>query len=292
MNFKSMTGFGKATNEITGKKITVEIRSLNSKQLDLNLRIPYLYKEKELELRTEIAKQIERGKVDVSVFTESTQETIPTTLNKSLAKAYYNELKSLSQELNDTNDNLLSLVVKMPDVLKAERETVELDENEWKEVKATINKAIEAFQKFRIDEGNTLAKEFQSRISKIDSLLKEVISFDEQRIETIKKRIKNNLAEVIDVNKIDQNRFEQELIYYIEKLDITEEKLRLKTHLDYFTGTMLELGSGRKLGFISQEIGREINTIGSKANDASMQKLVVQMKDELEKIKEQLLNVL
>ena len=292
MNFKSMTGFGKATNEITGKKITVEIRSLNSKQLDLNLRIPYLYKEKELELRTEIAKQIERGKVDVSVFTESTQETIPTTLNKSLAKAYYNELKSLSQELNDTNDNLLSLVVKMPDVLKAERETVELDENEWKEVKATINKAIEAFQKFRIDEGNTLAKEFQSRISKIDSLLKEVISLDEQRVETIKKRIKNNLAEVIDVNKIDQNRFEQELIYYIEKLDITEEKLRLKTHLDYFTSTMLELGSGRKLGFISQEIGREINTIGSKANDASMQKLVVQMKDELEKIKEQLLNVL
>lgn len=292
MNFKSMTGFGKATNEITGKKITVEIRSLNSKQLDLNLRIPYLYKEKELELRTEIAKQIERGKVDVSVFTESTQETVPTTLNKSLAKAYYNELKSLSQELNDTNDNLLSLVVKMPDVLKAERETVELDENEWKEVKATINKAIEAFQKFRIDEGNTLAKEFQSRISKIDSLLKEVISLDEQRVETIKKRIKNNLAEVIDVNKIDQNRFEQELIYYIEKLDITEEKLRLKTHLDYFTSTMLELGSGRKLGFISQEIGREINTIGSKANDASMQKLVVQMKDELEKIKEQLLNVL
>lgn len=292
MNFKSMTGFGKATNEITGKKITVEIRSLNSKQLDLNLRIPYLYKEKELELRTEIAKQIERGKVDVSVFTESTQETIPTTLNKNLAKAYYNELKSLSQELNDTNDNLLSLVVKMPDVLKAERETVELDENEWKEVKATINKAIEAFQKFRIDEGNTLAKEFQSRISKIDSLLKEVISLDEQRVETIKKRIKNNLAEVIDVNKIDQNRFEQELIYYIEKLDITEEKLRLKTHLDYFTSTMLELGSGRKLGFISQEIGREINTIGSKANDASMQKLVVQMKDELEKIKEQLLNVL
>lgn len=292
MSFKSMTGFGKAVNEIPGKKITVEIRSLNSKQLDLNLRIPYLYKEKELELRTELSKQLERGKVDVSVYTESTQETVPTTLNKNLAKAYYNELRSLSQELNEKEENLLSLVVKMPDVLKAEKETVELDEAEWNQVKEAVNKAIDAFQKFRDDEGKTLEKEFQNRIGIIGKLLNEVLSLDNARVDNIKKRIKNNLEEVIDLNKIDQNRFEQELIYYIEKLDITEEKLRLKTHLDYFNETMKEPASGRKLGFISQEIGREVNTIGSKANDAGIQKLVVQMKDELEKVKEQLLNVL
>jgi uncharacterized protein (TIGR00255 family) len=292
MSFKSMTGFGKATHEIPGKKITVEIRSLNSKQLDLNLRIPYLYKEKELELRTEIGKQLERGKVDVTVFTETTQESTPTSLNKTLAKAYFNELKSLSQELNEGTENLLSIVVKMPDVLKAERETVELDEKEWSEVKATVNRAIEAFQKFRDDEGKTLENEFNNRIGIIAKLLNEVLQLDDARVTNIKNRIKNNLEEVIDTNKIDQNRFEQELIYYIEKLDITEEKLRLKTHLDYFNETMKEPGSGRKLGFISQEIGREINTIGSKANDAGMQKMVVQMKDELEKIKEQLLNVL
>jgi uncharacterized protein (TIGR00255 family) len=292
MSFKSMTGFGKATHEIPGKKITVEIRSLNSKQLDLNLRIPYLYKEKELELRTEIGKQLERGKVDVTVFTETTQESTPTSLNKTLAKAYFNELKSLSQELNEGTENLLSIVVKMPDVLKAERETVELDEKEWNEVKATVNRAIEAFQKFRDDEGKTLENEFNNRIGIIAKLLNEVLQLDDARVTNIKNRIKNNLEEVIDTNKIDQNRFEQELIYYIEKLDITEEKLRLKTHLDYFNETMKEPGSGRKLGFISQEIGREINTIGSKANDAGMQKMVVQMKDELEKIKEQLLNVL
>jgi len=292
MSFKSMTGFGKAVNEIAGKKITVEIRSLNSRQLDLNLRMSYLYKEKELELRTDIAKQLERGKVDISIFTESTQETISTTLNKTLAKAYYNELKSLSEELNTGSEDLLSLVVKMPDVLKAERETIELDEAEWNTVKNTVNKAIEAFQKFREDEGKTLEKEFNMRISIIEKLLNEVVKLDDTRIATIKNRIKNNLHEVIDVNKIDENRFEQELVYYTEKLDITEEKLRLKTHLDYFINTMKEPASGRKLGFIAQEIGREINTIGSKANDAGIQKMVVQMKDELEKIKEQLLNVL
>lgn len=292
MSFKSMTGFGKATKEIPGKKITVEIRSLNSKQLDLNLRMPYLYKEKELELRTEIGKQLERGKVDISIYTESTEETTPTSLNKTLAKAYYNELKSLSQELNESNENLLSIAVKMPDVLKAERETVELDEVEWKEVKDAVNKGIDAFQKFRDDEGKILQNELNNRISTIAQLLNEVLNLDAARVATIKNRIKNNLEEVIDINKIDQNRFEQELIYYIEKLDITEEKLRLKTHLDYFVETMKEPAAGRKLGFISQEIGREINTIGSKANDAAIQKLVVQMKDELEKIKEQLLNVL
>lgn len=287
-----MTGFGKASNEIPGKKVIVEIRSLNSKQLDLNLRLPYFYKEKELELRAELAKQLERGKVDVSVYTESTQETLPVALNKALAKTYYKELKSLSEELNENNNDLLGLVLKMPEVMKAEREVPELDEEEWKLVKEAVDKAVVAFQKFRDDEGNTLQKEFNSRIGIIDKLLAEVIALDGARVNNIKSRIKNNIGEVIDIDKIDQNRFEQELIYYIEKLDITEEKLRLKTHLDYFTATMKEPAAGRKLGFISQEIGREINTIGSKANDAGIQKLVVQMKDELEKIKEQMLNVL
>lgn len=287
-----MTGFGKAVSEIPGKKVTVEIRSLNSKQLDLNVRMPYFYKEKELELRTEMGKQLERGKVDISIYTESTQEALPVALNKALAKTYYNELKALAAELNDTNEDLLSIALKMPDVLKAEREVVELDEAEWKQVKQTIDKAVEAFQKFRDDEGSTLLNEFNNRIGILNKLLTEVVSLDAARVENIKKRIKTNLEEVIDASKIDQNRFEQEMIYYIEKLDITEEKLRLKTHLDYFVATMKEPGAGRKLGFISQEIGREINTIGSKANDAAVQKLVVQMKDELEKIKEQMLNVL
>ncbi len=287
-----MTGFGKAANEIPGKKVTVEIRSLNSKQLDLNLRMPYFYKEKELELRTEIAKQLERGKVDVSIYTESTAETLPVALNKELAKTYYKELKALADELKETNNDLLSLALKMPDVMKAEREVVDFDEVEWKLVKNVVDKAIEDFQKFRDDEGKTLLNEFNNRIGIINKLLAEVLALDAGRVANIKKRIKGNLEEVIEQNKIDQNRFEQELIYYIEKLDITEEKLRLKTHLDYFMTTMQEPASGRKLGFISQEIGREINTIGSKANDAGIQKLVVQMKDELEKIKEQMLNVL
>ncbi len=289
---KSMTGFGKSTAEVPGKKVTVEVRSLNSKQLDLNLRLPYLYKEKELELRAEISKQIERGKIDLTVFTEATQDSLPVAINKTLAKTYYKELKALSTELGESDQNLLAMVVKMPDVMKAEREVVELDENEWKQIKATVDKAIDAFQKFRDDEGKTLAKEFTTRIGLIDSLLAEVIKMDASRVENIRTRIKNSIAEAIEKEKIDQNRFEQELVYYIEKLDITEEKLRLKTHIDYFMNTMKEPGSGRKLGFISQEIGREINTIGSKANDATVQKLVVQMKDELEKIKEQLLNVL
>ncbi len=292
MQMKSMTGFGKATTEIPGKKVTVEVRSLNSKQLDLNLRLPYLYKEKELELRADISKQIERGKVDISVFTESTLDLLPVSINRKLAKIYYNELKSLSEELDEPNPNLLALVVKMPDVMKAEREILDLDEAEWTQVKTTVDSAIEAFQKFRSDEGSTLSNEFSNRISLIDKLLAEVIIMDAPRVENIRTRIKNSLAEAIEKEKIDQNRFEQELIYYIEKLDITEEKLRLKTHIDYFINTMNEPASGRKLGFITQEIGREINTIGSKANDATVQKLVVQMKDELEKIKEQLLNVL
>ncbi len=287
-----MTGFGKSITEIPGKKLTVEIRSLNSKSLDLNLRLPYIYKEKELELRSELSKLVERGKLDVSIFTESTQETSAVVINKNLAKQYYSELHDLSKELGNNQSDLLSLVMKMPEVMKAEKEIAEFDEKEWMQVKIAFSKAVDAFQKFRIDEGKILEAEFKTRIEFIRKLLKEIIDIDSKRILTIRTRIEKNIADLVDKEKIDKNRLEQELIYYIEKLDITEEKLRLKTHLDYFLDTMEESSNGRKLGFISQEIGREINTIGSKANDAEIQKMVVQMKDELEKIKEQLLNVL
>jgi uncharacterized protein (TIGR00255 family) len=291
---QSMTGFGKAQSDLEGKKLTVEIRSLNSKQLDLNLRLSTAYRAKELELRSELAKTLERGKVDVAIYTElssADNSTNTLSINKDIAKAYYHELKQLATELDANQQSLLEMVIKMPEVLKNEKETT-LDDTEWNQVKQTVNNALQAFQQFRKDEGKVLATEFETRINNIEQHLNQVLNMDSERITRIKTRIKNNLEEVIDSTKIDQNRFEQELIYYIEKLDITEEKLRLQTHLNYFKTTMKEAAAGRKLGFITQEIGREINTIGSKANDAEMQKCVVQMKDELEKIKEQLLNVL
>ncbi|MBI2269649.1 MAG: YicC family protein [Bacteroidetes bacterium] len=283
-----MTGFGKSTGELPNKKITVEIKSLNSRQFDLNLRIPGLYREKESELRSELSKQTERGKIDFGIFSEYTGEANVVSINKPLAKGYYNELKKLSSELNEPAKDILSLIMKMPDVLKSDRQ--ELDKKEWEQVRKLIDEAIKDFQKFRDDEGTVLKKEFINRINLINKLLEDVIKLDEERIPLLREKLNKGVNELKE--KIDQNRFEQELIYYIEKLDISEERLRLKTHLDYFLKTMTETSSGRKLGFISQEIGREINTIGSKANDAGIQKLVVQMKDELEKIKEQLLNVL
>jgi uncharacterized protein (TIGR00255 family) len=283
-----MTGFGKSVVELPGKKITIEVRSLNSKQLDINLRLPSLYREKESELRSEISKQVERGKLDLSVYSESTGESGGVNINMALAKNYYHELKALASELNEKADHLLPLVVKLPDVFKNERQ--DLDEKEWKEVRACFMKALESFNAFRSDEGKTLEREISSRINAISALLDEVKQLDEKRIPAVRERLHKGVAELKD--KVDQNRFEQELIYYIEKFDITEEKVRLHTHCEYFIKTMKEESSGRKLGFITQEIGREINTIGSKANDAGIQKLVVQMKDELEKVKEQLLNVL
>ncbi len=283
-----MTGFGKATGELPNKKITVEVRSLNSKQFDLNLRIPSLYREKESELRTELSKQVERGKIDLSVYSENIGEASPVTINKSLAKGYYNELKKLSSELNEPSTDIISLIMKLPDVMRSERQ--ELDPNEWTSVRKLVDAAVLDFQKFRNDEGSVLKTELSNRIHLIEKLLDSAIKLDEQRIPLLRERLQKGFNELKE--KIDQNRFEQELIYYIEKLDISEEKLRLKTHLDYFLKTMDEPACGRKLGFITQEIGREINTIGSKANDSGIQKQVVQMKDELEKIKEQLLNVL
>lgn len=287
---KSMTGFGKATKEFADKTVNVEIRSLNSKGMDLSLRLSSIYREFELELRNDISKKLERGKIDLSIFVESKNQETPVDINTDLAKAYHKKLKDLANDLNENSDSLLSQIIKLPDVLKSERK--EANENEWKEIKTVIEVAIEGLNKFRDDEGKSIEKDFTERLNIIMDCLEKIKELDKLRIENIKKRIKGNITEVIGTEKIDINRFEQELIYYVEKLDINEEKVRLKTHCDYFLKTMKDPSSGRKLNFITQEIGREINTIGSKANDAEIQKLVVLMKDELEKIKEQSNNVL
>lgn len=287
---KSMTGFGKASQELSDKTINIEIRSLNSKSADISLRLSSGLRNYELELRNEISKQLERGKIDLSIFIESKKAEMPVEINIELAKAYHKQLKNLALELNEPIANALQQVLKFPDVLKNERK--ETDENEWKLIKHCLNSALEELNNFRDIEGLSLKKDFEIRISKINTCLEEIKTLDLIRINAIKNRIKNNIEEVIGKSNLDENRFEQELIYYIEKLDINEEKVRLKTHLDYFIETCNEKSAGRKLNFISQEIGREINTIGSKANDAQIQKLVVLMKDELEKIKEQANNVL
>jgi uncharacterized protein (TIGR00255 family) len=287
---KSMTGFGKASQELSDKTINIEIRSLNSKSADISLRLSSGLRNYELELRNEISKQLERGKIDLSIFIESKKAEMPVEINIELAKAYHKQLKNLALELNEPITNALQQVLKFPDVLKNERK--ETDENEWKLIKHCLNSALEELNNFRDIEGLSLKKDFETRISKINICLEEIKTLDLIRLNAIKNRIRNNIEDVIGKSNLDENRFEQELIYYIEKLDINEEKVRLKTHLDYFIETCNEKSAGRKLNFISQEIGREINTIGSKANDAQIQKLVVLMKDELEKIKEQANNVL
>jgi uncharacterized protein (TIGR00255 family) len=285
-----MTGFGKATKEFKKRTVSVEIRSLNSKNMDLSLRLSSAYREFELELRNEITKQLEHGKVDLSVYVENKDQETPVEINFSLAKAYHKKIKALAKELKEPADDILYQILKLPEVLKSERR--EPDENEWKEIKSVIELAIKDLNKFRGDEGKSIEKDFALRLNNIEECLEKIKVLDKARIHNVKERIRNNITEALGKEKMDTNRFEQELIYYIEKLDINEEKVRLKTHLDYFTKTMKEPAAGRKLNFISQEIGREINTIGSKANDAEMQKLVVLMKDELEKIKEQTSNVL
>lgn len=287
---KSMTGFGKATAELGDKTITVEIRALNSKSADISLRLSSGLRNYELELRNELSKQLERGKIDLSIFIESGQAETPVEINVELAKSYHAQLKKLADALNEPMDDAIKHILKFPDIMKGERK--EMDENEWKLIKNCLNEAIKQLNEFRDTEGRSLQQDFEDRLNKIGAHLEEIKKLDLHRITTIKDRIRNNMADVIGKEKIDENRFEQELIYYIEKLDINEEKVRLKTHLDYFIETCKENSPGRKLNFISQEIGREINTIGSKANDAHMQKFVVLMKDELEKIKEQANNVL
>jgi uncharacterized protein (TIGR00255 family) len=282
-----MTGFGKATLQLPTKKITVEVKSLNSKGLDLNVRMPSLYREMELGLRNQIALKLERGKVDFSIFIESTAEQTSTKVNVPIVKGYIEQLRAVYANAEETE--LMKMAIRMPDTLKTERE--EIDENDWAQIETAIDEALQNIVNFRKDEGQSLEKEFQLRIANIRQYMNEALALDPERVQAIKDRLQTAIAE-LKVN-VDENRFEQELIYYLEKLDITEEKVRLTNHLDYFLETLKgKEANGRKLGFITQEMGREINTMGSKSNHAQMQKLVVQMKDELEKIKEQVLNVL
>ncbi|MDI5896502.1 YicC/YloC family endoribonuclease [Flavobacterium sp. LB2P84] len=284
---QSMTGFGKATLQLPTKKITVEVKSLNSKGLDLNVRMPSLYREMELGLRNQIALKLERGKVDFSIFIESTAEQTSTKVNVPIVKAYINQLREVYADADETE--LMKMAVRMPDTMKIERD--EIDENDWVQIQTVIEEALQNILNFRRDEGASLEKEFQLRIGNIRQYMTEALALDPERVQAIKDRLQTAISE-LKVN-VDENRFEQELIYYLEKLDITEEKVRLTNHLDYFLETINGTeANGRKLGFITQEMGREINTMGSKSNHAQMQKLVVQMKDELEKIKEQVLNVL
>jgi uncharacterized protein (TIGR00255 family) len=289
---KSMTGYGIASLDSGSTKYTVEIKSLNSKFLELSLRLPKAFAEKEFQLRNDCNKQIERGKVNLSINVEMANSTVNAAgIDKNLLKHYYQQLKAVSIDLNEPAHNLLQLALGLPEVVKYEEETV--SEEEWKVVEKTLNQAMSAFQQFRSDEGGVLEQDVKFRIGIILKNLAFIEIEEPKRVPLIRERLNQFLADSSARENIDQNRFEQELIYYIDKLDITEEKIRLKAHCDYFIETLKnDDANGKKLGFISQEIGREVNTLGSKANDANIQKLVVGMKEELEKIKEQLLNVL
>jgi uncharacterized protein (TIGR00255 family) len=287
---KSMTGFGKSEASFGSNTLTVQLKSLNSKQLDFSMRAPSAFKEKELELRSLIVSKAIRGKIELNILLESNSDAGSVELNKQLFRKYYEEVKALMNELGEES-SIVPVISKFPDVLKARRE--ELGEAEWKVVHTTMCEALEQFDAYRVSEGNALATDIQSRVNQILSLLDLIADFESERIENIRSRIEKQALAFISKEKINEDRFEQEMIYYLEKIDITEEKTRLSTHCHYFNETMQQqFSEGKKLGFIAQEMGREINTIGSKANHAGMQKVVVQMKDELEKIKEQLLNVL
>ena len=282
-----MTGFGKASLQLPTKKITVEIKSLNSKGLDLNTRMPSVFREMELGLRAQLSQRLERGKIDFSLYVEITGEETTSKINVPIVKGYINQMKAVIPNADETE--LMKMAVRMPDALKTERD--EIDENEWKNIQKVIDEALENIAQFRKDEGASLEREFTLRVGNIKTLMDNAVSYDTERIETVKLRLRTALDELKE--KVDENRFEQELIFYLEKYDITEEKVRLENHLNYFIETLAGTeANGRKLGFITQEMGREINTMGSKSNHTEMQKLVVQMKDELEKIKEQVLNVL
>jgi len=289
---KSMTGFGIAAKDFANAKYTVEIKSLNSKFLELALKLPKSFSDKELILRNECSKYIERGKVTIAFNIEYPESDKKAALiDTALLKLYYNQLKDTAQELGDSSSNLLQLALTFPDVIHSNDELV--SDEEWQQLHSAFSEALENFQKFRKDEGNILEKDLVLRVTNILTALKQVEELEPRRIPAIKDRINQLLNEYVGKENVDQNRFEQELIFYIDKLDITEEKVRLKSHCDYFLKALKSPdANGKKLGFISQEIGREINTMGSKANDAGIQQVVVGMKEELEKIKEQLLNVL
>jgi uncharacterized protein (TIGR00255 family) len=282
-----MTGFGKATLQLPTKKISVEIKSLNSKGLDLNTRMPSVFREMELGLRNQLSQRLERGKIDFSLYVEVTGEDTSSKLNVPIIKGYISQMKAILPNADETE--LMKMAVRMPDALKTERD--EIDENEWKQIQTVIDDALENIVQFRKDEGVSLEKEFLHRIANIMTMMNNAVSYDAERVQTVKTRLRTALDELKE--NVDENRFEQELIFYLEKYDITEEKVRLENHLNYFIETLAGTeANGRKLGFITQEMGREINTMGSKSNHTEMQKLVVMMKDELEKIKEQVLNVL
>lgn len=285
---QSMTGYGKATGSFNGKKIVVEVRSLNSKNLDLFVRLAPLYKSKEIEIRKMVGEALDRGKTELNINIENTGSTANFVINKELAKIYYNDLKSISEEVNEPQD-LLAMVMRMPEIYVNQSE--ELTDEEGQQLETLVKEALNKLIDFRLQEGKSLLEDLTTRIEEIRALLLRVPEFEQLRIDTIRERMRKGFED--NNTNIDENRFEQELIYYIEKLDVTEEKVRLENHLDYFLETMKAGKSvGKKLGFISQEIGREINTLGSKSYHVELQKIVVQMKDNLEKIKEQVLNTL
>jgi uncharacterized protein (TIGR00255 family) len=287
---QSMTGYGKAELNLKNANFTIEVRSLNSKQIDVSVKMSSIYRDKEIGLRRLLSEKLQRGKIELSIWKESSVSNAKYTLNTELIKEYFQQIEGISNSLNLNSKDIMPSLLKMPEVLtKGEEKS---DENEWEEIAKGIDIAIANTLQFRLDEGKKLEEDITSRINKLTALLIEIAPFAKGRIEKVKKSLSDKLAE-IDTKNIDENRFEQELIYYLEKQDITEEQVRLDAHLNYFILTMkTDFTNGKKLGFIGQEIGREINTIGSKSSDSEMQKIVVQMKDELEKIKEQLLNIL
>ena len=286
-----MTGFGKAAFEYEGKKIAVEIKSLNSKQIDISTRVASQYREKDIEIRNELSQKLERGKIDFLLYIDNSGKEAATQINQSLVASYYNQIKSASETLGiDAPANWFDILLRLPDAMKTENP--EINENEWLEIQRVIQQAIEQLREFRIQEGKTLQAIFEEKINNIKNLLDQIALFEAERLEKIKSRLEENLQSISEKIEYDKNRLEQELIFYIEKLDITEEKVRLRKHCDYFMDTMKENNAGKKLGFIIQEMGREINTIGSKANDFNIQQIVVLMKDEAEKMKEQLANIL
>ena len=288
---QSMTGFGKVTVELPSKKITIELKSLNSRQLDLSSRISPVYREKEMQIRNEILQALERGKIEIAIYMEIADKESSAKINLPVLESYYEQIKTISENLQiPIPCDWFQTLLRMPDVIK--NNMAETDESEWKEIQTAIRKAIQQLINFRQQEGSMLQKLFEQKIANIANLLKQIEPYENERIDKLKSRITENLKKIADVD-FDSGRLEQELFYYIEKIDINEEKTRLSNHLNYFIDTINnECGQGKKLGFIAQEIGREINTLGSKSNHIEIQKIVVQMKDELEQIKEQVLNVL
>ena len=289
---KSMTGYGKAEIILPDKKVIVEIKSLNSKNTDINIKLPPVYREKELLIRQMIYDRLVRGKIDLSIFYEMNEGVTTSAINKENFRSVYREIRELADEFNlKTGDGVIQAILRLPDTIKMNKN--EPDENEWEMIREGIGKAISQLDEFRIQEGQSMFYDLTERVSTILTHLKDVVKYEEPRIRRLRERIDKNLTEAGLIEEIDRNRFEQEMIFYIERLDVSEEKIRLQNHCDYFTNTMSgEEASGKKLSFISQEMGREINTLGSKANDSDIQHLVVKMKDELEKIKEQIANIL